>query len=938
MKKLLSLTLVMMLLFTTISITSVSALSEDIVLVEADIASSPNYAGLDGKGTDAWTEGSSAKASRGASEYKHSDGNTYINTVNASLTTSTAASATHPNVASVGNDVPLIKMTQTSIASIYRMFFADGDLSVQEGDKLSISFKFYADDPYTTAATKEGDKTVAGTKSADPVSFSWNFGFLNASSGGQGAGISTKTYTTGQWYDINLTYNVTASNIATYKKIYGVISRGGPNFSADEVVTTAYPGTMYITAPVIKVARAIPSGNITVTKIGEGTVEGGGEFAYGEEVTVTATPAEGYVFEGWYDNATNVIVSRDAEYTFEATEDKDIYAYFIKAAVDGVTVTAEATNGTVYGTGAYAKGANVTLNAGADAGYKFAGYYKKDTDEPLSANPTHTFIVNEDTTVVAKFTALDDYVPAENVIYHFSNETGDVGAFNNWMYLDITNDGKIDSSDGLHNGQVTSAKYNTTVTYHDMAAYGIYRPYDSKEFGDVLYQQKATEITTFGQVAGRFRYWENGTSSGASKYVSGRKYKLTWWVYPVQHADNQATATIKISIGYDTARMNKSFTVKIGQWNKIEYYFTADDTLAAEAPGIRYDWTTSNAKWSLYDNITVEEAMDFGDSNTPSGGWMRYNDQADFTGKANNNCSTNSLADYSDYPSVPKASATAGDKVVVLNYKKPNLVASEFKPVAGSAYENMEFDEAYAYLTRPENAGSQIGGRFNDIASAGTLDIGSTYKISYMVYIPEVKNIKTGEVVSNPTIYGRILGTHTGQTAVGDGQDVYVPISTGKWYEVGYTFKATEKGADCAPSFKFDITGLGINAKVGLKDNDIMAELIFIDDAKVERVHLDDLALVIKDDDTTVTATATVNDIKSGDTLKAIVIIAAYDADGKLIDVALSSENGEYVAVDGTLTATYTKDPNEVVAKYVAFLWDDLTNIKPYVRSVTLGE
>ena len=631
---------------------------------------------------------------------------------------------------------------------------------------------------------------------------------------------------------------------------------------------------------------------------------------------------------------------------------------------DGVEVTAEATNGTVYGTGTYAKGDSVTLNAGADAGYKFAGYYTND-DTLLSAEPKYTFTVNADTNVVAKFVEADKYVRPSDVIYLYGNEEGDVGIYNTWFYNDKNGDGKVTAKDNPNtdvvepNEQNSSEPYNMPITYQELAEEGIYKPNDDAIFGDKLYQQKRLEGDIGNQMSGRFRGWENGSNGVTTKYVSGKQYKFTWWVNPVsmQIANGEetqpATTTLTVSMQYDAKNLSglsHTFTLNVGEWNKLEWVFTANDKMASIAPGLRYDWgiktnteTTFSTvtNWALYDAITVEEITEwqFSDTKFANGGWFRYRDYGDYTGTANSNTSAGKLAPYTDYPDLPKASDDAGNNVVVFDFSEPSsATAANFKPKAGSAYEGKTFEEAYAYLTRVDNAGNQNGGRFNNITTAGTLKIGSTYKLSYKIYVPEVLSMLTGEKVDNPNISARIIGTHTGNNAVGDGKDVYKKLETGKWVEVGYTFKATEKGAEYAPSLKFELAGVGAKDGDELTENSIMIPLYFIDDVTVELVHVDDLALEISEDDTTVTATATVNDIKSGSTLKAIVIIAAYDADGKLINVALSSENGEDVAIDGTITATYTKNAEENVKDYVAFLWDDLTNIRPYVLPVTLDE
>ena len=58
----------------------------------------------------------------------------------------------------------------------------------------------------------------------------------------------------------------------------------------------------------------------------QGTVSGGGEFGFGQSCTVTATPAEGYMFIGWTMNGK--IVSTAASYTFTVYSDMDLVANF----------------------------------------------------------------------------------------------------------------------------------------------------------------------------------------------------------------------------------------------------------------------------------------------------------------------------------------------------------------------------------------------------------------------------------------------------------------------------------------------------------------------------------------------------------------------------------------------------------------------------------
>ncbi len=66
-----------------------------------------------------------------------------------------------------------------------------------------------------------------------------------------------------------------------------------------------------------------------------------------------------------------------------------------------ITVSAEAVNGSVSGTGAYVKGSSVTLKAEPDKRYRFDAWY--DGEKKLSSKTSYTFTATENVTVTAKF-------------------------------------------------------------------------------------------------------------------------------------------------------------------------------------------------------------------------------------------------------------------------------------------------------------------------------------------------------------------------------------------------------------------------------------------------------------------------------------------------------------------------------------------------------
>lgn len=78
---------------------------------------------------------------------------------------------------------------------------------------------------------------------------------------------------------------------------------------------------------------------INVSSSGGGEVDGGGEYENGEKVVLTATPDDGYTFDGWYSNG--IKVSNKAEYSFSANENVSFSAVFTP--VETQPATTEAT-------------------------------------------------------------------------------------------------------------------------------------------------------------------------------------------------------------------------------------------------------------------------------------------------------------------------------------------------------------------------------------------------------------------------------------------------------------------------------------------------------------------------------------------------------------------------------------------------------------------
>ena len=136
---------------------------------------------------------------------------------------------------------------------------------------------------------------------------------------------------------------------------------------------------------------------ITVTSANEnmGTVSGGGEYEVGTEITITATPNEGYRFVSWNDGNTNnprtITVTGNATYIATFEEGEEVIRYTI------TVLSANGSMGTVSGGGEYEVGTEITITAIPNEGYRFVSWNDGNTDNP------RTITITEDATYIASF-------------------------------------------------------------------------------------------------------------------------------------------------------------------------------------------------------------------------------------------------------------------------------------------------------------------------------------------------------------------------------------------------------------------------------------------------------------------------------------------------------------------------------------------------------
>ena len=107
------------------------------------------------------------------------------------------------------------------------------------------------------------------------------------------------------------------------------------NNAAGQLISTQNPYSFTVQENVTICAKfhggPTPHYNITVSADPQngGTVSGGGSKAEGSSCTVVATPAEGMVFDGWFENGS--LVSNQASYTFTVERARNLVAQFAEA-------------------------------------------------------------------------------------------------------------------------------------------------------------------------------------------------------------------------------------------------------------------------------------------------------------------------------------------------------------------------------------------------------------------------------------------------------------------------------------------------------------------------------------------------------------------------------------------------------------------------------
>ncbi len=185
----------------------------------------------------------------------------------------------------------------------------------------------------------------------------------------------------------------------------------------------------YLFVDDLSLTENIPNYTVTATPddAEHGSVTGGGSYPMLTEVTLTATPAEGYVFEKWSDDdATNPRI-------FAVTSDVTLTANFVESASAttytlALNVDENSTDmGVVAGAGTYVENARVQISAIPNTGYHFTAWNDDNTDNP------RTVAMDADKEFTASF-AINTY---DITVVSANENQGTVAGSNTYNYNDV---------------------------------------------------------------------------------------------------------------------------------------------------------------------------------------------------------------------------------------------------------------------------------------------------------------------------------------------------------------------------------------------------------------------------------------------------------------------------------------------------------------------
>ena len=330
-----------------------------------------------------------------------------------------------------------------------------------------------ADTHATRTVTVTGDATYTATFAYDPLTVTLAVNDTAMGTTNPAPGI----------YTFNVGDTITATALAATGHSFQTWSISGvtlPNLNANplSVVIPAEAAGMSI-----NVTAMFTVNNYTITVVANdstrGTVTGSGTYAYGTEVTITATPAQHYYLMQWSDGDTHL--TRTITVTHDAT-----YTATFRARPQHTVIVNASVGGTVTGSGLYYEDDIVTISATPDEYYAFVSWVDPNQNV-VYTEPTVTFPMSTtDIVLTALF---------EQVVFEASLDV----TINNLDWGHVLINGERTEHYHGHTGDTITLQAVANEGYHFDHWDGVH-PVDDTELGEtvtIILTDPATDVQCY---------------------------------------------------------------------------------------------------------------------------------------------------------------------------------------------------------------------------------------------------------------------------------------------------------------------------------------------------------------------------------------------------------------------------------------------------------
>jgi uncharacterized repeat protein (TIGR02543 family) len=171
-----------------------------------------------------------------------------------------------------------------------------------------------------------------------------------------------------------------------------------------------------------------------------GFLDGSGQYSYGDSVSVSANPNQGFVFHNWTEN--NIVVSTNSQFKLTINNNRTLIANFEEERyLVSLSVNPE-NAGTVLGAGNYPYGETIIIMAMPNDGYTFKSW--TENGEVISTDVAYSIEITEERNIIANF---------ESIIYNLE------------LAANPTNGGLVSGGGSYKYNEIASLKVNPNVNY-----------------------------------------------------------------------------------------------------------------------------------------------------------------------------------------------------------------------------------------------------------------------------------------------------------------------------------------------------------------------------------------------------------------------------------------------------------------------------------------